>query len=172
MVPVFPRMMLFVLSAVSALPCVADPRVEVSESKEIQVPELDRQDWRQQNLLDRLVRLTTDKQDVYGLCYRSDWIGKPLQVEGVLWQNEIIHQAGSLSLKRHYGETNSAYDKYSGQLVRVKGVLKHGDGLSSRFGDIPPHFYIEPSEIKVINKVTAPFLVGRAEDKDKVPRSR
>lgn len=171
---VFPRIMLFTLSLSSVVPCNAEPLSEETEPRkvEIQVPDLDRQDWDQQNLFDRLVRLTSDKEGVHGLCYRSEWIGKPIQVEGVLWQYEIIHHAGSLSLERRYGEDEFSYDKYSGQLVRAKGVLRHGNGLSSRFGDIPPHFYIEPSEIKVITKVTAPFVVGRAEDKDKAAVSR
>ena len=103
-------------------------------------------------LIGMIVRLVPSSN----VAWRSSVLGRQVQAEGVAFGGRVLMD--SCDIKVEGDRFDLVDDKYNGRLVRVTGVLRYSHGLTSRFGNLAPYFYIEPDSCEVMERVSWPSL--------------
>ena len=127
----------------------------------ITIPTEDKEAMGERDLIAWLVRKPREADGSQGFRgFRSEWKGKPVQVEGFFWDGKVVFEGGEIRCKSSVDEPIAE----KGKLVRVMGVLDYDYGTLSRFGSTPPYFYVDVKVAKPIESVDDPHLVGLTAD--------
>ena len=89
----------------------------------------------------------------HGLAWRSDVLDRTVRAEGIAWFGRVVMHGTDIRIR---GCEFKKEDR--GKLVRVVGTLRYDQGAWSRFGTVPPFFYIKADSYQVIERVKHPVL--------------